>query len=228
MAVVHAQNCEGCKPAPHIATCTDLHCYRCGINEYLNPVSLNCQCVAPNYRINGFCGVCPAGYTYNPITQWCDGIDTCGPNQVLVNGICQCQPGLQVIQNVCQRCPVNQTYYPQYDACRCSPGYSSINGSCIIVICAVNQVYSNSLQACVCAFGFYLINGTCGQCANNQIYTKEKYPEARVATFTVGGKSVEGASWTGRTEAEAEIRASIERHAAHEAAVEGAIEDASH
>ncbi len=42
------------------------------------------------------------------------------------------------------------------------------------------------------------------------------------------GKSVEGASWTGRTEAEAEIRASIERHAAHEAAVEGAIEDASH
>jgi len=42
------------------------------------------------------------------------------------------------------------------------------------------------------------------------------------------GKSVEGASWTGRTEAEAEIHASIDRHAAHEAAADGAIEDASH
>ncbi len=42
------------------------------------------------------------------------------------------------------------------------------------------------------------------------------------------GKSVEGASWTGRTEAEAEIHASVERHAAHEAAAESAIEDASH
>ncbi len=42
------------------------------------------------------------------------------------------------------------------------------------------------------------------------------------------GKSVEGASWTGRTEAEAEIHASIERHATHEAAADGAIEDASH
>ena len=42
------------------------------------------------------------------------------------------------------------------------------------------------------------------------------------------GKSVEGASWTGRTEAEAEIHASVERHHAHEAAAEGAIEDASH
>jgi len=29
----------------------------------------------------------------------------------------------------------------------------------------------------------------------NHIYTKEKYPEARVATFTVGGKSVEAAVW---------------------------------
>jgi inorganic pyrophosphatase len=42
------------------------------------------------------------------------------------------------------------------------------------------------------------------------------------------GKSVEGASWTGRTEAEAEILASIERNRAHEDAAESAIEDASH
>ena len=42
------------------------------------------------------------------------------------------------------------------------------------------------------------------------------------------GKSVEGASWAGRSDAEAEIHASIERHLEHEAAVEGAIEDASH
>jgi inorganic pyrophosphatase len=42
------------------------------------------------------------------------------------------------------------------------------------------------------------------------------------------GKSVEGASWTGRAEAEGEIDASRERHLAHEAALESAIEDASH
>lgn len=108
------------------------------------------------------------------MTQWCNGIDICGPNQVLVNGICQCQPGLQVIQNICQRCPINQTYYPQYDACRCSPGYSSINGSCIIVTCGANEVYSDAKQACVCDFGFYLINGTCGRCTNKQAYDSAK------------------------------------------------------
>jgi inorganic pyrophosphatase len=42
------------------------------------------------------------------------------------------------------------------------------------------------------------------------------------------GKSVEGASWTGRVEAEAEIMASIQRHLEREAVVEGEIEDASH
>jgi len=42
------------------------------------------------------------------------------------------------------------------------------------------------------------------------------------------GKSVEGASWAGRTEAENEIDASRERHVEHEAALDSAIEDASH
>lgn len=56
-------------------------------------------------------------------------------NQVLVNGVCQCQPGLIVIQNICQRCPVNQTYFPEYDACRCSDGLSLINNTCIRIVC---------------------------------------------------------------------------------------------
>ena len=116
------------------------------------------------------CGKCPAGYEYDPVTQWCNGINTCGPNQVLVNGICQCQPGLQVIQNICQRCPVNQTYFPQFDGCRCSPGYSNINGSCILVTCGTNEVYSEAKQACVCDFGFYLVNGVCGRCTNREVY----------------------------------------------------------
>ena len=42
------------------------------------------------------------------------------------------------------------------------------------------------------------------------------------------GKSVEGASWVGRVEAEAEIVASIARAEEHEAEIESAIEDASH
>ena len=42
------------------------------------------------------------------------------------------------------------------------------------------------------------------------------------------GKSVEGASWAGRTEAEAEIDASRERHDHHEAELDSAIEDAAH
>lgn len=170
VAAVHSQNCNGCKPAPQIATCTDLHCYRCDKNEVLNTVSLLCECKDGTYRINGKCGTCPSGYSYDPVTQWCVGIDTCGPNQVLVNGICQCQPGLQLIQNICQRCPVNQTYFAQYDACRCSTGYSNVNGSCILVNCSTNQVYSDSQQACVCAFGYYLVKGVCARCKNNEVY----------------------------------------------------------
>jgi hypothetical protein len=170
VAAVHSQNCNGCRPAPQIATCPDLHCYQCGHNEVLNPITLNCECSGNNYRINGQCDVCPDGYSYDPVTQWCNGINTCGPNQVLVNGICQCQPGLQVIQNICQRCPVNQTYFPQYDACRCSPGYSSLNNSCILVTCGNNEVYSDSKQLCVCAFGFYLVKGVCSTCSASEVY----------------------------------------------------------
>jgi hypothetical protein len=166
----YSQNCEHCKPAPQIATCTDLHCYRCGKNEVLNQETLNCECIEGDYRINGRCGTCPPGYSYNPITQWCEGIDTCGPNQILVNGSCHCQPGLVVIQNICQRCPVNQSYYPKYDACRCSPGYSLVNNSCILVVCGDNAIYSETKQACVCTYGFYLLNGTCGRCKNNEVY----------------------------------------------------------
>ena len=40
------------------------------------------------------------------------------------------------------------------------------------------------------------------------------------------GKSVEGASWVGRAEAEAEIAASFQRHEEHERQAESAIEDA--
>ena len=32
VSAANAENCRDCKPAPHIATCTDLHCYRCGKN----------------------------------------------------------------------------------------------------------------------------------------------------------------------------------------------------
>ena len=168
---IAAQNCEHCKPATQIATCPDYHCYMCGKNEVLNLDTLNCDCKGDFYRINGFCSRCPEGYSYDPITQWCEGINPCGPNQVLVDQKCQCQTGLIVIQNICQRCPVNQTYFPQYDACRCSPGYSLINGSCILVECGDNQVYSDAQQACVCAFGYYLINNTCGRCRNSEIYS---------------------------------------------------------
>jgi inorganic pyrophosphatase len=42
------------------------------------------------------------------------------------------------------------------------------------------------------------------------------------------GKSVEGASWAGRVEAEAEIVASFARQVEHEATHDSAIEDASH
>jgi hypothetical protein len=31
-AAAASERCENCRPAPHIATCTDLHCYRCGRN----------------------------------------------------------------------------------------------------------------------------------------------------------------------------------------------------
>jgi inorganic pyrophosphatase len=42
------------------------------------------------------------------------------------------------------------------------------------------------------------------------------------------GKSVEGASWVNRTDAEAEVVASFARHEEHEAHVESSIEDAAH
>ena len=135
-------NCRDCKPATKVASCPDYHCYRCGRNEVLDLYTLQCQCIENYYRVNGVCGQCPEGYSYDPITQWCTGDTPCGVNQVLVNGVCQCQPGLVVIQNICQGCPVNQTYFPDYDACRCSPGYSLINGLCILVECGYREVYS--------------------------------------------------------------------------------------
>lgn len=186
LTVAFSQNCPGCKPATQIATCPDYHCYRCDKNEVLNIDTLNCDCLEGYYRINGFCGQCPAGYSYDPITQWCEGINTCGPNQVLVNQVCQCQPGLIVIQNICQRCPVNQTYYPQYDACRCSPGYSLVDGSCILIECGLNQVYSDTQLKCVCAFGYYLVNGTCGTCPNSQVYSSDTQSCSPIVRPTCG------------------------------------------
>ena len=85
----------------------------------------------------------------------CEGINPCGINQHLVGGVCKCLPGLVVIQNICQRCPINQTYFPSYDACRCSIGYSLVNGTCILIDCVTNQVYDADKQACVCKQGYY-------------------------------------------------------------------------
>lgn len=168
-----AQNCLGCTPPAQIKACSDYHCYRCDRNEELNLHTRLCDCREGFYRVNGRCRVCPEGYYYDEDLQWCVGIDTCGPNQVLIDGICQCQPGLIVIQNICQRCPENQTYYPQYDACRCSPGYSLVDGNCILVTCGKNQVYSDKEQKCVCEIGYYLINGVCDRCPKGKIYNSK-------------------------------------------------------
>lgn len=159
-----SDTCNNCVPAFQIATCPDLHCYRCQINEILDTTTRLCACLDGFYRVNGVCSKCPDGYSYDPLTQWCTGTNPCGANQYLNNGICICLPGLIVIQNICQRCPANQTYFTQYDACRCSAGFSLVNGSCINIPCGTNQVYSGDSQSCICIFGYYLVNGTCGRC----------------------------------------------------------------
>ena len=100
----------------------------------------------------------------------CIGINPCGINQHLVGTTCKCLPGLIVIQNICQRCPTNQSYFAEFDACRCSVGYTAVNGSCILVTCQEFEVYSVNDQACICANGYYRINGTCGQCNMNEVY----------------------------------------------------------
>ena len=102
--------------------------------------------------------------------MWCEGENPCGLNQVLVDGVCKCQPGLVVIQNVCQGCPINQTYFPDYDACRCTIGYSLINDTCTKVDCGELEEYSEEQQACVCQIGYYKIAGVCGRCPSHQSY----------------------------------------------------------
>lgn len=164
-------HCPNCKPATHVATCPDYHCYRCGLNEFLNLNTMWCECEKGYYRINGVCGVCPPGYVYDEVLQWCEGENPCGINQVLNSqGVCECQPGLQVIQNICQGCPVNQTYFPEFDACRCQVGYSLVNGTCTLVECGINEEYSIDSQACICTFGFYRIAGVCDRCPSHQTY----------------------------------------------------------
>ena len=120
--------------------------------------------------INGYCGKCREGYNYDPVLMQCVGTNPCAINQHIVDGVCRCLPGLVTIQNVCQRCPVNQTYFPEYDECRCSVGYTRINGSCLYVPCEENEVYSVERQACECAFSYYLVNGTCQRCGMNEVY----------------------------------------------------------
>lgn len=166
------QGCSAtwCKPAVKVQSCIQAYCYRCGVNEVLNQDTYYCDCKAGYLPINGVCGKCAEGYQYDSVMQQCIGINPCGINQYLVNGVCKCLPGLIVIQNICQRCPTNQTYFAQYDACRCSTGFTLLNGNCVLINCVVNEVYSADAQACVCASGYFRINGVCGQCLMNQVY----------------------------------------------------------
>lgn len=135
-----------------------------------NPDTLYCDCLPGYVPINGQCGKCRDGYQYDPVMQQCIGVNPCGINQYLVNGTCKCLPGLIVIQNICQRCPTNMTYYQEFDACRCTIGYTSLNGSCVYIECGLNEVYSVDSQKCVCAFGYYLISGSCSQCPIDKVY----------------------------------------------------------
>lgn len=163
---------SGCKPAVKIDTCLRAECYHCEDTEVFNSETLQCECKPGLVNINGWCGICREGYQYDADLMQCIGVNPCGYNQHLVNGKCKCLPGLVVIQNICQRCPTNQTYYPQYDACRCTQGYTLINGSCINIPCTELEVYSIELQKCVCGQGYFrltrTINGTqstyCGTC----------------------------------------------------------------
>ena len=132
-------NCPNCKPRPiKVDRCNDPMCYRCGPNEVFNINTHYCDCEEGYMPINGLCGKCPEGYEYDAILFQCVGVNPCGFNQHLVNGVCRCLPGLAVIQNICQRCPENQTYFPAFDACRCSTGFTLLSGNCIYIPCTLN------------------------------------------------------------------------------------------
>ena len=70
-AALAYSHCHDCKPPTHVASCPDYHCYRCGTNEFLNIHTMLCECEKDNYRINGQCGQCPAGYIYDEVQQRC-------------------------------------------------------------------------------------------------------------------------------------------------------------
>ena len=56
----------GCKPAAiKIDRCYMPHCYRCGINEVFNTDTLYCDCKDGYVPINGVCGRCQDGYSYD-------------------------------------------------------------------------------------------------------------------------------------------------------------------
>lgn len=137
--------------------------------------SLLCTCSAGYYRIQGVCTVCPAGTTYNPLTQWCEGNGNngyCGYNQYYdpVSKYCYCNPGTYLIMGACSSCPANSYYDPNYGVCRCQQDYSLVNNTCILIPCRPNQYYDPISQTCVCSPGYYLINNVCGQCSGNLVY----------------------------------------------------------
>jgi hypothetical protein len=122
--------------------------------------------------------VCIIGYHFEGSSCVANGNPqaTCGKNQVYQDKRCACAQGFYLIGSACDVCPPYSAYDLSTLSCPCVPGYTLVNGNCVLPYnppqpsplptpptCSINQKLVNNI--CVCIEGFNLIKGVCTYCA---------------------------------------------------------------
>jgi proprotein convertase subtilisin/kexin type 5 len=126
------------------------------------------------YRINGVCGQCLLGTSYNTLTKLCENI--CKANEIFNGTSCVCASGFTLINGVCDKCPVGSYFDETLKKCVVQP------------TCPLGAEWNQAKLQCQCTqAGVYLINGTCKSCDANAAWNGSRCV-CRTGFFLINGK----------------------------------------